>query len=140
MQTTLIDGLVNFKEGFSRALIAIRHAPNGGAHERGGWAVQVRARVAACREQLMRKAGEGETAETGDASARKRKAQSRKPKAESRTPKAESRKPKAESRKPKAESRTPNAESRTPNAESGRETAREAGARPLRHARLKRRH
>ena len=55
MQTTLIDELVNFKEGFSRALIEIRHGPNGGAHERGYSAAQRRARVAACRERLMRK-------------------------------------------------------------------------------------
>ncbi|WP_204422836.1 hypothetical protein [Burkholderia sp. MS455] len=34
MQTTLIDELVNFKEGFSPALIEIRRASNGGADAR----------------------------------------------------------------------------------------------------------
>ncbi|WP_423762901.1 hypothetical protein [Burkholderia sp. NLJ2] len=38
MQTTLIDELVNFKEGFSPALIAIGRVSNGGADEQGGGA------------------------------------------------------------------------------------------------------
>ncbi|WP_155623301.1 hypothetical protein [Burkholderia diffusa] len=40
MQTTLIDALVNFKEGFSPELIGISHVSNGCAGERGSGAAQ----------------------------------------------------------------------------------------------------
>ncbi|KVD32521.1 hypothetical protein WI82_06385 [Burkholderia ubonensis] len=36
MQTTLIDGLVNFKEGFSTKLTAVRRSARWGAGVRGG--------------------------------------------------------------------------------------------------------
>ncbi|WP_227792217.1 hypothetical protein, partial [Burkholderia sp. BE17] len=55
MQTTLIDELVNFKEGFSPALIEIRRASNGGADERGRGAAAGSVPAAACRERLMGK-------------------------------------------------------------------------------------
>ncbi|AKM04115.1 hypothetical protein ABD05_29175 [Burkholderia pyrrocinia] len=55
MQTTLIDELVNFKEGFSPALIAIRRASNGGADELGGGTAAGRVPAAKCRERLMGK-------------------------------------------------------------------------------------
>jgi hypothetical protein len=58
MQTTLIDELVNFKEGFLPALIEIRRAPNGGADERGGSVTKGRTPAAECRERLMGKRGE----------------------------------------------------------------------------------
>ncbi|WP_175685475.1 hypothetical protein [Burkholderia anthina] len=64
MQTTLIDELVNFKEGYARASIAIGRASNGGEDERGGGAAHGVVPATACREQLMESGGET-TGETG---------------------------------------------------------------------------
>ncbi|MDR6501757.1 hypothetical protein ACPUER_16380 [Burkholderia sp. DN3021] len=55
MQTTLIDELVNFKEGFSPALIEIRRASNGGADERGRDAAARRVLAMECREWLRQR-------------------------------------------------------------------------------------
>ncbi|RQS60231.1 hypothetical protein DID99_00850 [Burkholderia sp. Bp8986] len=58
MKSTLIDELVNFKAGFSPALIAIRRVANGGADGRGGGVAKGRAPAVECRERLMRKTRE----------------------------------------------------------------------------------
>ncbi|MCR4467075.1 hypothetical protein [Burkholderia sp. SCN-KJ] len=55
MKSTLIDELVNFKEGFSPRLIAIRRVANGGADGRGGGAAKGRVPAVDCRERLMGK-------------------------------------------------------------------------------------
>jgi len=57
MQTTLIDGLVNFKEGFARALIAIRGTASSGVDEGGGDAAAGRTPAPECRKRLTRKGG-----------------------------------------------------------------------------------
>ncbi|HGO6068269.1 TPA: hypothetical protein ACK3O9_000167, partial [Burkholderia cepacia] len=65
MKSTLIDELVNFKEGFSTGLIEIRRASNGGAGGPGCGAARCGKPVVECRERLMlkRRGSGGETAE-----------------------------------------------------------------------------
>ncbi|KVW40004.1 hypothetical protein WK95_17885 [Burkholderia ubonensis] len=57
MQTTLIDGLVNFKEGFSTKLTVVRRSARRGAGARGGGGTVRWAAVWECRERLQKREG-----------------------------------------------------------------------------------